>query len=303
MSTRTTSIASSVTVSLLAALTTLALAPKAEAQCIPGSSLCAQVQIGVSGGISGGIYIGPPAPPQVVYVQPQAPVPPPVVYYQQPQPQPPVVVYQPQQPQQQVVYVQQRPQVQLVGIQPLSIEPAAPPDARWGLHAELGAMTSSGIAMGGGAVALRLRPARWFAVDLGVGSYGGVDYDGNSRVEVPITANALFFVNPQNAFQFYVLAGIGGSYAQVDGMGYDLTPPGYYGHMGSTAEYSYFGAQLGIGLEWRLGPSFALNTDVRGFVRGRTDGGSTPEFTDPMTGQTTDTSGGAYWTLGATLYW
>lgn len=287
MSTRIASIASSVTLSLLATLTTLALTQTAEAQCLPGSWACAQIQVGVSGGV----FIGPSVPP-----------PPPQVVYVQPQPQPPVVIYQPQ-PQPQVVYVQPGPQVyvQQPGLQPLA--PAQPPPARWGLHAELGAMGTGGIAMGGGAVAFRMRPSSWFALDLSIGSYGGSDFDGNARVEVPLTANALFFVNPQHRLQLYLLAGLGASYAQVDTTAYDPILHGHYGYSSYTTDYSYFGGQLGIGLEWRLSRGFALNTDVRGFVRGRTDGGSTPEFTDPDTGATTNTSGGAYWTLGATLYW
>lgn len=293
MSKRIASITASVSLSMLAALAaftlaTLTFTPKAAAQCLPGSWLCAQVQVGVTGGV----YIGPSMPP---------PPPPPQIVYVQPQPQPPVVIYQPQ-PQTQVVYVQQRPQVQFVGIQPLSIAPAEEPAPRWGVHAELGAMTTGGVAMGGGGVAFRLRPSPWFALDLGVGSYGGQDYNGNDRVEVPFSANGLFFINPQSRWQFYLLGGLGASYAHTDGLG-TYAGPAHLDMSMFGNDYSYFGGQLGVGLEWRMSRNFALNTDFRAFVRTRTDGGSTPEFTDPDTGATTDTSGGAYWTGGATLYW
>jgi hypothetical protein len=42
---------------------------------------------------------------------------------------------------------------------------------------------------------------------------------------------------------------------------------------------------------------------MRGFLRGRTDGnGAAPEFTDPKTGNTTNTSGGLLFTGGMTFY-
>ena len=283
----------SITLSLLAALVALTVAPTAEAQCIPGSWLCAQVHVGVGVGVSGSVYIGPsmpPPPPQVVYVQPQ-PQPPVVIY--QPQPQPQVVYVQPQQ--QQVVYVQQQPQVVVGG----GLRPLAPmqlPEPRWGVHGEIGAMAMDNVAMGGGSVALRFRPSPWFALDVGIGSYAGSDHNNDDRVEVPFTANGLFFVNPQNRLQLYILGGLGASYAHVDSFGIGSGFDSFFGR-----DFTYFGGQAGVGLEWRVGRNFALNTDLRGFIRTRTDGGETPEFIS-ATGQTTDTSGGFYWTLGATLY-
>ena len=75
----------------------VAAAPAAQAQCPPGSWLCADISI--NGGVGIGapmVYVQPPPPPpppQVVYVQ-QPPPPPRVVYVQQP----PMVVYQPAPP-------------------------------------------------------------------------------------------------------------------------------------------------------------------------------------------------------------
>jgi len=295
MSKRIASITASVTLSLLASIVALTVTPTAEAQCRPGSWLCAQAQVQVGVGVSGSVYIGPtvvppPPPPQVVYIQPQQPQPPVVIYQPQPQPQ---VVYQPQP---QVVYVQQQPQVSLQPLPPVQLR-----EPRWGVHGELGAMMSNRISMGGGAVAFRMRPSPWFAVDLGIGTYGGIDYDGNDRFEIPITANALFFVNPQSRLQLYFLAGVGLSYAHVDSLGF--TGSSGFGGDFFGRDFSYAGGQLGIGLEWRLGRHFALNTDLRGFIRTRTDDSSTPEFVDPATGATTNTSGGVYWTGGATIYW
>jgi len=295
MSKRIASITASVTLSLLASIVALTVTPTAEAQCRPGSWLCAQVQVGVGVGVGGSVYIGPalppPPPPQVVYIQPQQPQPPVVIY--QPQPQPQVVYVQPQP---QVVYVQQ--QRQQVSLQPLP--PVQLREPRWGVHGEIGAMVSGNTAMGGGSVAIRMRPSPWFAVDLGIGAYSGIDYEGNDRVEIPLTANALFFVNPQSRLQLYFLAGVGLSYAHASNFAFDSS--GFSGDFFGR-DFSYVGGQIGIGLEWRLGRHFALNTDLRGFIRTRTDDDSRPEFVDPATGATTDTSGGVYWTGGATIYW
>ena len=93
--------------------------------------------------------------------------------------------------------------------------------------------------------------------------------------------------------QLYFLAGFGWSGATVTDNA-----------TGDQANYSYFGGQAGGGLEFRLGRHFALNADVRGFIRGRTDAGAqmAPEYVDPQTGRTTNTSGGGIITGGMTFY-
>jgi hypothetical protein len=67
--------------------------------------------------------------------------------------------------------------------------------------------------------------------------------------------------------------------------------------------YSYFGGQAGIGVELRFSKLIALNVDLRGFVRTRTDAlaASKPEFTNSQ-GQTTNTSAGGLLTGGLTFY-
>ena len=80
MSQRIATVSALFTAALLAGLA--ASASPAEAQCRRAWA-CSSLQISV--GVSGGVYIGPMAPP-----------PPPQVVYVQPVPQPPVVVYQPQ---------------------------------------------------------------------------------------------------------------------------------------------------------------------------------------------------------------
>jgi hypothetical protein len=69
-------------------------------------------------------------------------------------------------------------------------------------------------------------------------------------------------------------------------------------------QYTYFGGQIGIGLEARVTRSVAFNVDLRGFMRSRTDqlAQQTPEFGPDAQGRTTNTSGGGLFTGGMTLY-
>jgi hypothetical protein len=93
----------------------------------------------------------------------------------------------------------------------------------------------------------------------------------------------------------YLLAGFGWSWAHVESDRTGMQP---------ESDYRYFGGQIGAGLEFRVAKHFALNADVRGFIRGRTDEQAQyqPEFTDPSTGRTTNTSGGGIVTAGMTFY-
>ncbi len=285
---------------LTAAFLLLAPSRKAEAQCAPGSWFCAQIRIG------GGwrpppprraqVLVVQPAPPPVLYVQP---APPPVVYVQPapppppPPPQPPVVIVQQQDPPQAEAYYvgQAQPQPTVVASQPVIAGSGI------GLHGSIGFMGTSNVHIGGVSGALRLRqPEGHFAIDLGIGAYGGIDYNGASRTEVPLTADGLFFFNPRSRWQVYALLGIGASWAHAQNSDVAFTT------IGSSRDYSYLGGETGIGLEWRLGDSFALDGDVRAFIRQRVDGDPRPEFVEPGTGRQTDTSGGLLTTLGATFY-
>lgn len=282
---------SAITFSLLLVAAALTFDPaRAWAQCDPGVVFCAQVEIG------GQIQIGTPPPPP-------APPPPAVVYVQPAPPPPPVVIYRPAPPPQPVVVYQQEvyQETQVVWMEG---------DGRWGLHGSLGGTVSDSIAMGGGMVALRYRPRPRFALDLGVGGYAGYDYQGNERVEVPLTADFLFFFNPRHRLQLYGVAGVGVSFAEVGGDAWhDHSRDGAWdGHADDGVGMSYYGGQLGFGLEWRLGQHWALNADLRGFVRHRfASETNTPEFVEigadgRPTGRATDTSGGALLNVGATLY-
>ncbi len=158
--------------------------------------------------------------------------------------------------------------------------------------------------MGGIGFSLRYRPVMHFALDAGFDLFGGTDWSGNKRDEQSFMLNGIIYFNPRNAVQFYTIGGIGFSEAHVQ--------PQQQGADGGTTPlingwdtYSYFGGQLGIGLEFRLTHLVSLNVDALGFIRGRTDNvaRTQPEFTDPDTGRTTNTSGGGLLRGGITFYW
>jgi hypothetical protein len=292
---------------LFAALWIAAPASAQTTQCQPGDLFCAELRIGPG---SAGIRIGGdpvPPPPPVVVQPPPVVVQPPTVYVEPapPPPPPPPVVYQPQPP---VVYVQPAPpppppppqviyQPQPMP-QPVLVQEDRFPASSTGLHLHLSGLFGDHTAMGGVGGALRLRPVPHLAVDLGAGVYGGQDYNGLERVEVPLQADLLVFFNPQHRFQFYALVGVGASFGYAEGVnrfngGFD------------RREYAHLGGELGLGVEWRLSRVFALNLDVRGFIRQRVDGNPTPEFVEPTRdggSRSTDTSGGVVGRIGMTFY-
>lgn len=151
--------------------------------------------------------------------------------------------------------------------------------------------------MGGAQGALRVRPdLGHFAVDVSIGAFGGVDYNGLERVEVPLTGDVLFFLNPGDQLQLYGLAGIGFSIAHAEGR-----ERGVF----IERDYVHVGGELGAGVEFFLGSGLSLSADVRGFLRQRIDDNDTPEFIEVSSdGQvrTTDTSGGVVVSLGTTFY-
>jgi hypothetical protein len=226
----------------------------------------------------------PPPPPGVVYEG--RPVAPPVVIYQPP---PPVVVYQgPRYP---------PPPPPRYYYHPRDLYPRR---NEWGLNLRVeGAFIGNGYqhdaGMGGVGFGLRYKPTPLFGIEADLDFLDGRDYNGFHRNETAFTLNGLVFLNPRSRAQVYLLGGFGWSGAHaVD----DVSPP--YG----TYNYTYFGGQGGIGLEIRLAKHFAINADFLGFIRGRIDNQaqSQPEFTNPTTGQTTNTSAGALLRGGMTFY-
>jgi hypothetical protein len=160
---------------------------------------------------------------------------------------------------------------------------------------------ASNAGMGGIGFGFRYRPLPPVAFEAGLDLLTGTDYQGYSRSEVGLLLNTLVFFNPHDVAQFYLLGGLGFSGADVT-----IAPrngePNFKRH---DESYSYFGGQLGLGLEVRVSRRIAISGDLLGFVRGRTDdrADTVPEFTDPNTHRATNTSGGGLLRIGATFYW
>jgi Outer membrane protein beta-barrel domain len=184
------------------------------------------------------------------------------------------------------------------------------PSREWGINLNLqGVGFGGGSGMAGLGAGLRYKPSRQFGIEGSLAIYGGADYYGRARAEAAAMVNGLVFLNPQSRTQFYLLGGLGLSAASIS-QGFDeLYYSGGYnynrGYRGrsTSSSFSYFGGQLGVGIEFRLGRHVALNFDVRAFVRTRTDARSQGdyEFVSPS-GQATNVSGGALSTAGLTIY-
>jgi hypothetical protein len=160
--------------------------------------------------------------------------------------------------------------------------------------------------MGGVGLSLRYRPWRAFALDAGVDVVGGVDYNGDKRIELPLSLNGLLYVNPRSRVQFYFLGGIHWSHAKVEQPTMNSEGPDrgdWDNNDENNIEYTYFGGQLGAGLDFRLWRHVSLFIDGVGFMRERTDDNPMPEFTDPDSGRTTNTSGGGIFRGGLTIWW
>jgi len=279
-------------------------APAANPHCPPGSWFCADVQQPPAAPQGQPVQLTPlpgqvrevqappppPAPPHTTYIYGSGGPPPPVVIYQPP---PPVVVYQAPR------YIQAPPP-------PVYYYRPRPPVAKrneWGLnlHVEGAALGQSQYAthdsgMGGVGFGLRYKPIPAFGLEADVDFLGGRDYNGFKRDETDVTLNALVFLNPKSRAQVYLVAGLGwgGAHVTDDSLGY----------VSHSNDYQYFGGQGGIGLEFRVAKHFALNVDALGFIRERidSDASQNPEFTDPSSGQTTNTSAGALFRGGMTFY-
>lgn len=303
------------TVVSLAALLGLALvSPSAGAQqapaanCPPGSWFCgegATAPAAAPAAAAPAAAAPPPAapPPATDALQPlpskEAPkdgASPPVVVYQ---PQPPVVVYQPAPPP--PVMVVQGTTTETPPAYKYSPRDDYPKKNEWGLNLHLlgalmGKDASPNAGMGGLGFGLRYKPVPFYGIEGDLDFVGGRDYQGRTRGESAFTLNNLFFVNPKSKAQVYFLVGFGWSGARI----LDACTGGL---CRDSTTYSYFGGQAGVGLEWRLSKHFALNGDLRGFVRGRTDKNAAyePEFRDGA-GRTTNTSGGGLLTAGMTFY-
>ena len=164
---------------------------------------------------------------------------------------------------------------------------AKPPpkrDRKVGLHFDVGGTFGPQVVMGGFSGALRFRPKEHIGIDLGSGYFPGNDYQGFYRTEIPLTANMLFFVNPQHKLQVYFLLGPGLSFGRVD-------------TFNEVRRMTHVGGQAGVVEAPRV---VKPRIDVRGVLRHRIDSDPRPEFFDGTRG--TNTSGGALLTFGGTFY-
>ncbi len=200
--------------------------------------------------------------------------------------------------------------------------------SEWGVNARIQGVSFGGdrnsnmaaandAGMGGFGLSLRYRPWSHFALDAGFDVVGGTDFNGFERVETPFSVNGILYFNPRSRSQFYVIGGVNWSRATVrsDNPSPLLTSTG--DGSGYSADYKYFGGQLGVGLEFRLSKRLAFNVDVLGFIRNRSDidgdgdhhkksdrdSDKLPEYMNAATGQTTNTSGGGLFRGGLTLWW
>lgn len=155
--------------------------------------------------------------------------------------------------------------------------------------------------MGGVGFGLRFRPVPHLAIDGQLQLAFGNDYNGDERRETGFLLNAVGFLSPRSRIQPFILAGLHLSRAQVArGFRHQGLPIATI-----DQHYSYFGMQFGAGIEGRITRRTALHFDILAFVRGRTDDDelSGPEFVDPDTRDTTNTSGGVLLRGGALFYW
>jgi hypothetical protein len=144
--------------------------------------------------------------------------------------------------------------------------------------------------LGGVGVSGRYALNQVVTLDLGLDSILGTDYNGYDRSELSLSFSSLFYLNYHPVVRTYVLVGLNTSRARVDVGSDDQT-------------WGYFGGQTGFGFDVTLDPRVALNLDILGFLRGRTDSRAArePEFTDER-GRVTNTSGGGMVRGGITLH-
>jgi hypothetical protein len=178
----------------------------------------------------------------------------------------------------------------------------------WGFDAHVfgaligdGRNSSKDANMGGLGVGLRYKLLPDFALAGDIDFGFGTDYNGYDRQEAALFLHAIGILNPRSIVRLYLFGGFGLSSAHVTVGSADSSPlwPSY------DERYTYFGVDLGAGVEVGLSPRTAIHADLLGFVRDRTDTDlhSRPEFVDPETGRTTNASGGGLLRIGALFYW
>ncbi|HET7542717.1 MAG TPA: outer membrane beta-barrel protein [Polyangiaceae bacterium] len=177
--------------------------------------------------------------------------------------------------------------------------------SEWGfnLHlngALLGNQPEHDRAMGGLGLGFRYRPIPSLAFDVSGEIMRGAEYDQHFHREAAFLVNMLLFFNPRDVVQFYGVVGMGWSESSwVAVHGYDNTVT----YDDNDLHRSYFGGNLGLGMEVRVSRHIALGGDVIGFVRGRTDEDHVPDAVPSDPNLSERSSGGGLARLGMTVYW
>ncbi len=175
---------------------------------------------------------------------------------------------------------------------PLPPPPVPKAYARWELAAraglpvfDAGAQRDAFMITGG--LALRRRLARYAAVEVALDAAGGKDYVGASRWEGWFAPAFRLNASPSGVAPF-VAIGPALSFARVD-------------DDGTRRQFSYFGGAVSFGLTIPISQSSGFEVLWSSFLRTRVPSTGSPEYVDPGTGRTTNTSGGALIRAGLSL--
>jgi hypothetical protein len=156
--------------------------------------------------------------------------------------------------------------------------------------------------LGGAGLDLKWRVAPHFAFELGLDVLGGRDYNQDKRVEVSGNLGGLLYLNPRSRVQVYFSGGLMADHAKATPPPSQLMLADFATVNGGDLVYNHVGGYAGLGLEFFATQHLSFHLDARGLVREKVSGTPGPEFTDPTTGRTTNTSGGIVGQGGMTFY-
>jgi len=158
-------------------------------------------------------------------------------------------------------------------------------------------------AIGGAGASFRWRPSPYFAFDLGGDIVGGSDYNGDDRVEFSGALSGILYFNPQHRVQVYGIGGVHLAHAEVERKN-TITRGCVDCNMWQDESQgrNYFGGHGGLGVEFRISRHFGMFLDGLAIIRTRIDSDE-PEFRDPNTGETTNTSGAGLFRTGVNFWW
>ncbi|HYP75435.1 MAG TPA: outer membrane beta-barrel protein [Polyangiaceae bacterium] len=155
---------------------------------------------------------------------------------------------------------------------------------------------------GGLGFGFRYRALPALAFEVGLDFLRGPEHRGYWRSEAALLLNTLVFFNPRDVVQLYALGGLGFSRT---GLTYVRSSGDEVVVRESDEHQSYFGGQLGLGLEVRVSHRVAIAGDVVGFIRGRTDDDwrDSGHFISGDPRRHSDSDSGALLRAGVTFYW